>query len=645
MLIQRLLFAFAVIYLTIGSSEATNLTPRKDIFATISGFRPAISRSGNWIAEAGATSGTLLLTPSGIRNGKSRLINLNATRIYWYRWTSATADTLLVSCDKSGRTVIYQLTPATANLSPVIDDNEQPVMTIASPMNGYNFTFDRFKNSATGEIHDMDEQGQLVKVSRQSGGNALPAYLAIDDAYLNLRIGRDGQSIQYGREGIQRSELHLPARDLRQGGGLISVTKDGKAYVLATAGTDTLSLIELDIRTGAQRILIQEAVDVRRVVLNPRDMKPDAVEFEQGEPEWKVIDERVSTDLARLRNAGWGNFRIVDRSPNDRFWIVKFGVRRGAPLWIVYDRISNTLRPVRLASSSGNIYSDWQVDNFTLVRAGEPILRGYISLPRLQLCPNGRCPLVLKLHGGPSMRDYEDIDPERLWLLNRGIAVATINYRGSRGFGKLFESLDKQQWASGIPHDVEDGLEYILKTYPLDQTRVAIMGSSFSAYLALQLESRRPQFKCALIDSATTDLPAFVDDGLRNYGEKTDLIERLGDVRIPQVRADLLALSPVSHVERLKKLTLLQMQGGRDKITPPALNQSFISNMLAENPDFTYILFEDEGHGLTGARAEYYAIAEQFLGNCLSVPVEKTDRETRAKLLNLRIQGNKAFFN
>jgi hypothetical protein len=213
------------------------------------------------------------LTQSGIPDSKPKLINLNATRIYWYRWTSATADTLLVSCDKSGHTAIYQLT-ATANLSPITSDDELPVMTIASPMNGYNFTFDRFKNSATGELHDMDQQGQLVKVSRQSGGNALPAYLAIEDAYLNLRIGRNGQSIQYGKEGVQRSELHLPARDLRQGGGLVSVTEDGKAYVLATASADTLGLIELDLRTGSRRTLTQEAVDVRRVVLNPRDLNP-----------------------------------------------------------------------------------------------------------------------------------------------------------------------------------------------------------------------------------------------------------------------------------------------------------------------------------------------------------------------------------
>jgi dipeptidyl aminopeptidase/acylaminoacyl peptidase len=252
--------------------------------------------------------------------------------------------------------------------------------------------------------------------------------------------------------------------------------------------------------------------------------------------------------------------------------------------------------------------------------------------------------LVLKLHGGPSARDYGDIDPERLWLLNRGIAVATINYRGSRGFGKLFESLDKQQWTSGIPRDVEDGLEYILKTYLLDQTRVAVMGTSFSAYLALQLESRHPHFKCALIDSATTDLPAFVDDGLRNHGAQTDLIERLGDVRIPQVRADLLAQSPVSHIERLKKLPLLMLQGGRDKTTPSSLNQSFITNMLAADPDFTYILLEDEGHGLTGARADYYAMAEQFLGKCLSVPVEKLTAKREPGCLSSTYRETKPFF-
>jgi dipeptidyl aminopeptidase/acylaminoacyl peptidase len=475
-------------------------------------------------------------------------------------------------------------------------------------------------------------------------GNALPSYLDIKDAYLNLRMGREGQTFQYGIAEGHRGELRLSPQDLRQGGGLVSVAADGRAYVLATVAADTLGLLELDLRAGTRRTLVQEAVDVRRVVLNPLDMTPDAVEIEQGESEWKVLNERVSKDVAYLHNAGWGAFRIIDRSPNDRYWIVKYGTRPGVPVWTVYDRSSGALRQVGLSGAVDSVGADWQVHNFTVARVGEPELRGYLTLPRLDRCAHGLCPLVLKLHGGPSLRDYGDVDPERLWLLNRGIAVATINYRGSRGYGKLFESLDKRQWTSGIPRDVLDGLEHVLKNFPLNRMRVAVMGTSFSAYLALKLAYDHPQFKCALIDSATTDLAAFVEDGVRNHGERSDLIERVGDVRLPQTRADLLAISPVSHIEQLKKLTLLQLQGGRDKTTPATLNQAFVENMLATNPDFTYVLMEGEGHGLTGARADYYAMAEQFLGKCLDVSVEKLDVAARTRLLDLNIRGNKAVF-
>lgn len=641
MLTIRLAFAVMALFVLPGAVAGDTLVPRKDIFMAAAGFRPAISPSGSWIAEAGAAPGTVLLTRTD-SDAKPKVIALGTSRIYWYRWATGAVDGLLLGGEKNGQTVIYRIDPASGDSPPVTSASDQPVMSVATYTNGYAFTYDRFKDKESGQVRDLDREGKLVVVEARA--NAVPAYLGIKDGFLDLRVGREGQTFLFGSDPEHRGEARLSPQDQRMGSSLVSVTADSKAYLLSSGGVDTLRLIELDLRAGTQKTLAQDTVDIRRVILNPLDLAPDAVELERTQPELTILNERIGKDVARLTGAGWGFPRIVDRSPNDKYWIVKYASVEGAPTWTVYDRSKSTIRPVRLASPGSAAVADWNVRSFTVARPDEPELRGYVTMPRLSLCPAGRCPLVLKLHGGPAQRDYAETDQERYWLLNRGIAVATLNYRGSRGFGKQFEALDQKQWASGIPKDVQDGLAHVLKNYPIDPARVAVMGTSFSGYLALNLASRNPQIKCAVIDSATTDMAAFVDEAIQKNGDKSDLIERLGDAREPKARAELVAMSPASRTEQLKKLKLLQFHGGRDRTTPQSNNQAFIASLLTVNPHFSYVAMPNEGHGLLGARADYYAMAEQFLGQCIDVKVEPLDAADLAHIATFDIQGNKTLF-
>lgn len=612
-------------------AKTPSLPSRATIFSTANS-RPTVSPSGEWIAELGSLSGTIRLTGTSSSINTPKVIGLAASRIYWYRWSSST-DHLLVSAEKDGIPAIYKVSP-TGTAEKITEKLLDPVINIASPTNGYAFTVDRFKSNAPEGIVELDRAGNLVSVS--SRDNLVPPTLAAKGAFLNYRSSPQGPTYTFGTDPATRGSIRISGIEQRRGAGLVSITGNGKAFLLAGAGSDTIGLLELDLFSGIWRIVAQESVDLTRVILNPLDLSAEAVEFELERPTTKILQPEIQKDINRLTAVKWGYPKIVDRSLNDNFWLIKYGSQMKAPIWAIYNRLNSTIVPVNLSTP---VFASWNVFPFTIDRLSEPTIRGYISLPRPELCRPRGCPLVYKLHGGPGARDFSEVDQERTWLLSRGIAVASLNYRGSRGFGKKYEELDRKQWTTGIPRDVSDGLSYILKSYPIDESRVAVVGSSFAGLLALDLASQSPVVKCGIVDSMTADLVNFVDEGIKAHGSKSDLIERLGDVRVPQIRGQVSAASPVMRVELLKKLSLLHFQGEEDKTTPAENVKVFVEKMLASNPEYTFLSVPLAGHGLLGARSEYVAVAERFLANCLSVPFEPIGTELSQRKQPLKMVG------
>jgi hypothetical protein len=90
------------------------------------------------------------------------------------------------------------------------------------------------------------------------------------------------------------------------------------------------------------------------------------------------------------------------------------------------------------------------------------------------------------------------------FLASRGIAVARIVVRGSRGLGRNFLAAGEFKLADTVTHDYEDGLAYLSREGLVDPKRVAIFGSGRSALLALRMASVTGAFKAVIARDATT---------------------------------------------------------------------------------------------------------------------------------------------
>jgi dienelactone hydrolase len=130
-------------------------------------------------------------------------------------------------------------------------------------------------------------------------------------------------------------------------------------------------------------------------------------------------------------------------------------------------------------------------DGVVMQRVDEPDVKAHLYLP----VGSARLPLVIVLGG--SEGGYDDLRASM--LASRGFATMTIAYFGVPGTpAELFE----------VPVEVvERGLAWAARHPRIDSARVAIMGTSKGAELALVSASRIPGL-CAVVANAPTDAVA-----------------------------------------------------------------------------------------------------------------------------------------
>jgi dipeptidyl aminopeptidase/acylaminoacyl peptidase len=98
---------------------------------------------------------------------------------------------------------------------------------------------------------------------------------------------------------------------------------------------------------------------------------------------------------------------------------------------------------------------------------------------------SGPHPTLMYVHGGPEWAEADQFDPWTATLVEHGVAVAKVNYRGSTGFGERWRTAI-HDGNIGFPEasDVVVGLGYLIDMGIADPTRCAIEGWSWGGYIA-----------------------------------------------------------------------------------------------------------------------------------------------------------------
>ena len=453
------------------------------------------------------------------------------------------------------------------------------------------------------------------------------------DRQLNRRLGTrptpDGgfRIERFNADGSSSPFMEVaPADSLTT--GTIGFSGDGRTlYLIDSRDRDRAVLAALDLESGTSAVLGEHPhADVNAAITDPASGRMLAFGADYLQPEWRPIDPTARADIEFLDSNAGGAWTLQSQSYDNRLWTI--GVDRVTEPYSfhLYDREHGTLsrlfttRPALEGRTLAPMHAR-QISS----RDGLALV-SYLSLPPgTDLdgdgAPERPLPLVLFVHGGPWARDSYGYDSVHQWLANRGYAVLSVNYRGSTGFGKAFLNAADGEFAGRMHDDLIDAVDWAVAAGITTPDQVAIFGGSYGGYATLVGLTFTPEtFACGVDIVGPSSLVTLIEsfpEYWKPFLEAT-WYRRVGDPRTEAGRAALLARSPITRVDRIRR-PLLVAQGANDPRVTRLESDQLVAAMKARGIPVTYVLYPDEGHGLARAtnRLSFFAVAEAFLSKCL----------------------------
>lgn len=624
---------------------SNDLIPREVFFGNPERAGVQISPDGkhlSWLAENGGVLNIWVAPISDLAAAKA--ITSDTSRpVRNYFWSFDNKNVLYLQ-DKGGNENfrLYRVdiaTGTTTDLTPL--DNVRVVLFGVSPKSpnklivGLNDRDPRYHDPYEVDL-STGERKKLLDNTEE-----FASFVFDDDLKLRFAVKStdDGGSIYFEQEkGAWTKKILEVSADDGLTTDILSFNKKGTSvYLLDSRERDTGALFEMDLKTGKKKLLFEDArADVGNVFIHPTEKTAQAVAVEYDRERWTVLDKKVKGDFDALAKVADGDFGITARTLDDKTWIVAFSGDNKSTQYYQWDR-SKKAATLLFTSRPA-------LDKLPLVKMHPVIIKSrdgldlvsYLTLPSAADTnadgkPESASPMVLLVHGGPWARDAWGFNPYHQLLANRGYAVLSVNFRGSTGFGKKFINAANGQWGKKMHDDLLDAVDWAVAGGVAPKDKVCIMGGSYGGYATLTGLTLTPDvFACGVdivgpssIVTLLNTIPPYWASGLAMF--KT----RVGDWTTEEGKKALDAVSPLSHVEKIKK-PLLIGQGANDPRVKQSESDQIVKAMQGKKIPVSYVLFPDEGHGFARPvnNIAFTAVAEAFLSAHLGglyLPISKED--------------------
>lgn len=385
------------------------------------------------------------------------------------------------------------------------------------------------------------------------------------------------------------------------------------------------ALVRVDAVTGKvnDETVIQDAVyDFRpqKFHIRESDGRVVGVNWLRDGPQTTWFDAAYREYQATLdRMMPGARMRVIDMDRSGKKLLVHAMSDRHPGRYFIFD----TVKPEMITIASAAPWIDparmrpMRVTTYKARDGAE--IESYVTIPD-GVSKETPAPLVVLPHGGPWVRDAWGWDAEAQFLASRGYLVLQPNYRGSTGFSWRFAKEDDWDFKK-MHEDVTDGVKALIASGMVDPDRIAIMGTSFGAYLALCGAAFEPDlYRCAIGLAGVYDWEQVVREarGDDNFpGRYRSLVRNLGDPK--ELAAKYETISPVRHVERIK-IPIFVAHGRDDRVASVDQSKRLIRELKKHRVAHQTQLEHDEGHGFHHLenQIELYTALETFLGKNLA---------------------------
>ncbi len=620
-----------------SSLEKTTLIPRAALFGNPERGACAISPDGRWLAFVAPCDGVMNLwvCPRGELATARPLTHDRGRGITQFTWAFDGVH-LLYQQDADGDenyhlyAVPVEGPGATRDLTPFAG-----VRALLQSANEYHrhdvlITLNR-RDARYADLYRLHlDSGELSLVQENPG---LSGFVADDQFRVRLAMapqpdGSWSMLVPDGAGGWKAWQT-IPALDAMTTHPL-HFSHDGcTLYMLDSRGRDTAALVafDMDANTAVARVVAEHPrADISDILTDVNSHEPIGYEVHIEQREFHALHPSVRADAAFLDAQGLGEWHMVSRSEDDRWWTVRCASDRNPASYRLYQRDAKRLTLLHdcYPSLAGAPLARMQA---TTVKSRDGLdLVCYLTLPvhaerdGEALASIEPLPMVLLVHGGPWARDVDGYSAEHQWLANRGYAVLSVNFRGSTGFGKSFVNAGDWQWGAAMDDDLCDAVDWAVARGVADAKRVAIMGASYGGYATLwALSTHADRYACGVDIVGPSNLETLLASTPPQWEAALATLHRqVGNPGTPEGRALLHARSPLHRANRISK-PLLIGQGANDPRVKQAEADQMVAAMKANAIAVTYVLYPDEGHGFVRPpnRIMFNAITERFLAQNL----------------------------
>ena len=378
-----------------------------------------------------------------------------------------------------------------------------------------------------------------------------------------------------------------------------SVRADGTVLIRSARGRDKAALVSFDVDTGVEAVVLENPdADINWPTNLTYSFEPDLIRMGPNTKDRIALTPRGQVFLDII-----GQFpQPVDLqttvpSSSGRYLTQALSVQGKSIIYLLIDLEEKSY--VTLAEHPLRAYGEHLLQE----RAVTFTARDGLEIPAVMTVPEGvegPVPFVVYVHGGPALHINLGYGHFTQMLVNRGYGVLSVNYRGSTGFGKEFQSKGFRAFGRAMQDDVSDAARWLINAGLADPEALAVMGESYGGYSAAMAMTQEPDlFKVGIVEFPMLDVafqtrhyPAFGESGMNAWWRYFGKIDALPDVELMR------KYSPINRVEDIHG-PILVLGGVKDQITAIQQVRDFEEAAGAANKPVSMHYFEDAGHGVS----------------------------------------------
>jgi dipeptidyl aminopeptidase/acylaminoacyl peptidase len=400
-----------------------------------------------------------------------------------------------------------------------------------------------------------------------------------------------------------------PAAEVSYSG--FKVAPDGTIWATSDIGSDFQQLGRLDPATGAFSPVSRETWDVDGFDLSADGKTIAYVVNEAGFDRLRILDV-ASGKVRKVDNLPAGGIGGVEFAPWGEIGFSLNSARSAADVWSLDPKTMQLTRWTQ--SETGGLDPNTNVEpRIVTTKSFDGLeVSGLLYLPDPAKFP-GKRPLIVSVHGGPEGQSTAGFMGRSNYYLNElGIGLFYPNVRGSTGYGKTFVSLDNGPFKrEDSVRDMAALIDRVAADPAVDAGRIGLTGGSYGGYMcyaaAVQLKDKITATQCTV---AISNFVSFLEN-TNPYRQDLRRVE-YGDERIPEQRAKLTEISPLTRVNEITK-PMFVITGANDPRVPKSEADQMVAAIRANGGEAWHLVAADEGHGFRKKANSDYAFLAQLL--------------------------------